>query len=60
MAYQEPRVPVPRDGGRLMDYMNELCRFLRGFTQAAWNADRINDTEIEKIKQRLEQLEGGK
>ena len=59
MAYQEPRVPVPRDGGRPMDYMKELFRFLRGFTQAAWNADRMKDTEIENIKKRLEQLEGG-
>lgn len=59
MAYQEPRVPVPRDGGRLMDYMKELYRFLRGFTQEAWNADRMKDTEIEEIKKRLEQLEGG-
>lgn len=59
MAYQEPRVPVPRDGGRPMDYMRELFRFLRGFAQDAWNADRMKDAEIAAIKKRLDRLEGG-
>ena len=59
MAYQEPKVPVPRDGGRPTDYMKELFRFLRGFTQEAWNADRMKDAEIAAIKKRLDRLEGG-
>lgn len=57
MAYQEPKVPVPRDGERPMDYMKEMFRFLRGFTKEAWNADRNRDREIAEIKKRLDALE---
>ena len=59
MAYEQPRVPIHRDGTNLMEYIKELVRFLRGFTQAAWNADRLKDDKIKAIEERLKKLEGG-
>lgn len=59
MAYEQPRVPIMRDGAKMMDYIKELVRFLRGFTQAAWNADRRKDDKIKEIEERLKKLEGG-
>ena len=59
MAYEQPRVPIWREGNKLTDYIKELVRFLRSFTVAAWNADRIKDDEIKAIKARLDKLDGG-
>lgn len=59
MAYEQPRVPIWREGNRLTDYIKELVRFLRSFTVAAWNADRLKDDEIKAIKARLNKLDGG-
>ena len=59
MAYEQPRVPILRDGVNLMEYIKELVRFLRSFTQAAWNADRLKDDKIKNIEERLKKLEGG-
>ena len=58
MAYEQPRVPIWREE-KLTDYLKELIRFLRGFTTAAWNADRLKDDEIKAIKARLDKLDGG-
>lgn len=59
MAYEQPRVPIWREGDRLAEYIKELVRFLRAFSVAAWNADRLKDEEIKAIKERLTRLEGG-
>lgn len=59
MAYEQPRVPIMRDDSKLMDYIRELIRFLRSFTQAAWNSDRVNSEKIAAIEERLKRLEGG-
>lgn len=59
MAYEQPRVPIWREGVKLAEYIKDLVRFLRAFSQAAWNADRLKDEEINKLKARLEKLEGG-
>lgn len=59
MAYEQPRVPIWREGNKLTDYIKELVRFLRSFTVAAWNADRLKDDEIKAIKARLNKLDGG-
>lgn len=59
MAYEQPRVPIWREGNKLTDYIKELVRFLRSFTVAAWNADRLKDDEIKAIKARLDRLDGG-
>ena len=59
MAYEQPRVPIWREGNKLTDYIKELVRFLRSFTVAAWNADRLKDDEIKAIKARLDTLDGG-
>lgn len=59
MAYEQPRVPIWREGNKLTDYIKELVRFLRSFTVAAWNADRLKDDEIKAIKARLDKLDGG-
>lgn len=58
MAYEQPRVPIWRED-KLTDYIKELVRFLRGFTTAAWNADRLKDEEIKALKERVKKLEGG-
>lgn len=57
MAFKQPRVPQ-EDGGALAAYVRKLALFLRDFCVASWNADRMKDTEIEKIKKRLDALEG--
>lgn len=59
MAYEQPRLPIMREGENLYGYIKELVRFLRGFTHAAWNADRLKDDEIKALKERLDKLEGG-
>ena len=59
MAYEQPRVPIWREKNKLTDYIKELVRFLRSFTVAAWNADRLKDDEIKAIKARLDKLDGG-
>ena len=59
MAYEQPRVPIWREGNKLTDYIKELVRFLRSFTVAAWNADKLKDDEIKAIKARLDKLDGG-
>ena len=59
MAYEQPRVPIMREGVKLTDYIKELVRFLRGFTTAAWDADRRKDEEIKALKERVKKLEGG-
>lgn len=58
MAYEQPRVPIWRED-KLTDYIKELVRFLRSFTTAAWNADRLKDEEIKALKERVKKLEGG-
>lgn len=58
--YPEPRVPILRDGQKITEQLRELVRFLRGFSQEAWNADRMKDKEIESIKRRLDRLEEAK
>ena len=57
MAYREPKVPPIRDADA-HGSLRELRLFLREFCAAAWNADRRKDEEIERIKKRLEALEG--
>lgn len=59
MAYEQPRVPIWREGNKLTDYIKELVRFLRSFTVAAWQADKLKDDEIKAIKARLDKLDGG-
>lgn len=59
MAYEQPRVPIWREGNKLTDYIKELVRFLRSFTVAAWQADKLKDDEIKSIKARLDKLDGG-
>lgn len=59
MAYKQPNVPRRRDGGNTWSFLDDLTRFLRDFCQAAWNADRMKDAEIERIKKRLDALDGG-
>ena len=56
MAFKQPRVPQESD--RLAEYVRNLGMFLRDFCMASWNADRMKDAEIEKIKKRLDALEG--
>ena len=55
MAFKQPR--VPQESGRLAEYVRNLGMFLRDFCMASWNADRMKDAEIEKIKKRLDALE---
>lgn len=50
MAYEQPRVPIWREE-KLTDYIKELVRFLRSFTVAAWNADRLKDDQIKALQQ---------
>ena len=57
MAFKQPRVPQEA-GGTLAAYVRNLTMFLRVFCMASWNADRLKDAEIEKIKKRLDALEG--
>ncbi len=57
MAFKQPRVPQ-ETGGTLVAYVRNLTMFLRDFCMASWNADRLKDAEIEKIKKRLDALEG--
>ena len=59
MAYEQPRVPMMRDGMNMMSFIKELVRFLRGFAQAAWNSDRVNSEKIAELEARLNELEGG-
>ena len=56
MAFKQPR--VPQESGRLAEYVRNLGMFLRDFCMASWNADRMKDAEIEKIKKRLDTFEG--
>ena len=51
MAFKQPRVPQ-ETGGTLAAYVRNLTMFLRDFCMASWNADRLKDAEIEKIKKR--------
>lgn len=57
MAFKQPRVPQ-ETGGTLAEYVKNIALFLRDFCTASWNADRLKDAEIEKIKKRLDALEG--
>ena len=57
MAFKQPRVPQ-ETGGTLPGYVKNIALFLRDFCMASWNADRLKDAEIEKIKKRLDALEG--
>ena len=57
MAFKQPRVPQ-ETGGTLSGYVKSIAMFLRDFCMASWNADRLKDAEIEKIKKRLDALEG--
>lgn len=57
MAFKQPRVPQ-ETGGTLAGYVKNITLFLRDFCMASWNADRLKDAEIEKIKKRLDALEG--
>ena len=58
MAFKQPRVPQ-ETGGTLAAYVRRTSTmFLRDFCMASWNADRLKDAEIEKIKKRLDALEG--
>lgn len=57
MAFKQPRVPQ-ETGGTLAACVRNLTMFLRDFCMASWNADRLKDAEIEKIKKRLDALEG--
>lgn len=51
MAYEQPRVPIWREGNKLTDYIKELVRFLRSFTVAAWQADKLKDDQIKALQQ---------
>ena len=57
MAFKQPRIPQ-ETGGSLAGYVRSLALFLRDFCMASWNADRLKDAELEKIKKRLDALEG--
>lgn len=57
MAFKQPRVPQETDG-TLAGYVKNIALFLRDFCMASWNADRLKEAEIEKIKKRLDALEG--
>ena len=53
MAYEQPRVPIWREGNKLTDYIKELVRFLRSFTVAAWQADKLKDDQIKELQQSM-------
>ena len=57
MAFKQRRVPL-ETGGTLAGYVMNIALFLRDFCTASLNADRLKDAEIEKIKKRLDALEG--
>ena len=57
MAFKKPRIPQ-ETGGTLCEYVRSLALFLRDFCTASWNADRLKDAELEKIRKRLDALEG--
>lgn len=57
MAFKQPRIPQ-MTGGTMSELLRKLELFLRDFCTTSWNADRLKDTEIEKIKKRLDALEG--
>lgn len=59
MGYEQPRVPLIREGENLFMYVKELVRTLRATLQAAWKSDQLKDEEIKAIKERLSKLEGG-
>lgn len=59
MGYEQPRIPLMREGGNLYEYIKELIRALRATLQAAWQSDKVKDEEIKAIKERLDKLEGG-
>lgn len=59
MGYEQPRVPLIREGENLFMYVKELVRMLRATLQAAWKSDQLKDEEIKAIKERLSKLEGG-
>ena len=56
MAFKQPRVPQ-ETGGTLSGYVKSLALFLRDFCTTSWNADRLKDAEIEKLKKRVDALE---
>lgn len=56
MAFKQPRVPQMA-GGTMSELLKKMELFLRDFCTASWNADRLKDAEIEKIKKRLDALE---
>lgn len=57
MAYKQPKVPQMQ-GSDSAAYLHALVLFLREDCMAGWNADRQKDEEIDKIKKRLDSLEG--
>lgn len=59
MGYEQPKVPIMRDGENLFMYVKELVRVLRGTLQAAWKSDQMKDEKIKAIEDRLTKLEGG-
>ena len=56
MGYEQPRIPLMREGGNLYEYIKELIRALRATLQAAWQSDKVKDEEIKAIKERLDKL----
>lgn len=59
MGYEQPRIPLMREGENLYTFVKELCRALRMTLTAAWKSDQLKDKEIDDIKKRLKKLEGG-
>lgn len=59
MAFKQPRVPQ-ETGGTLAGYVKNIALFLRDFCTAQLETagSRLKDAEIEKIKKRLDALEG--
>lgn len=55
MAYKQPKVPPMREEGQLASYLRELLLFLKDFCLESWMESRRMNTEIEKIKKRLDE-----
>lgn len=59
MSFKQPRVPEFHKGEHVDSIVRRLILFLRGFCLAVWKANNERKNEIEDLKRRLDELEGG-